>query len=311
VAHGEVTTAPEVCAKVSGMSAATIDRLLAPARARMVGRSRARTKPGTLLRNQVPVRTHRELEGLCAGSVAVDCVGHDGGNGSGEFCQTVVMTDIVTGWTELRAVRNKAHVWVFAALKELCRRFPYPIRAIHSDNGGEFINHHLIAYCRAHGLRFTRSRAARKNDNCHVEQKNWSVARRAIGYGRYVGVAATAALNRVYDVLRLHVNFWQPSHHLRAKWREGSKLCKRYGRAITPCQLTLNLAEIPPAAKVALQACFAPQNPAALKRAITRRQAALRHYNQHTFIADASPELVAARLHSASASHPKRRFACA
>jgi hypothetical protein len=308
---GEITAAPAVCAKVSQMSAATIDRLLARERAKLQVRSRARTKPGTLLREHVPIRTYSQWEDVYPGDVALDCVGHDGGSTAGDYCQTLVVTDVATGWTELRAVRNKAQVWVFEALKGLRADMPFPLHAIHSDNGGEFINGELVRYCHDEKLHFTRSRAERKNDNCYVEQKNWSVARRAVGYDRYEGTPATNALNRLYALLRLHVNFLQPSMKLKEKQREGSTVRKRHHTAATPYQQALDSPHVAEEQKDALRALYATLNPAKLKRDITRLQRALRPHRQRVHVADASPELVASRLRSASAHLQKRRRKCA
>jgi hypothetical protein len=312
--HGEVQAAREVQAKVSSMSAATMDRLLSAERARMVGRSRARTKPGTLLRDQVPVRTHGQWRDEPVGSVGMDCVGHDGGSGAGEFCQTLNLTDVATGWTELQAVRNKAQERVFKAMTAIRARFPFPLHAIHSDNGSEFINAHMVRYCSTQHLGFTRSRAGRKNDNCHVEQKNWSVVRRVAGYDRYEGDRATRALNRLYRLVRLHVNFFQPSMKLIQKQRDGSKVIKRYDTAATPYQRVLASPGVPARIKNRLRQQYARLNPAALKRTIIRRQRALQHYRLLGYAAAASPELVpatAGRLHSAAAHTQNRQRKCA
>ena len=156
------------------MSAATIDRRLAPERARLGLKGRSHTKPGTLLKSQIPIRTWAEWTEDRPGFLEIDLVGHEGGNSSGEFCFTLTMTDIATGWTVNRSVRNKAAVWVIQAIDEAATHFPFPILGIDSDNGSEFINHHLYAYCLERKITFTRSRSGNKNDGAHVEQKNWT-----------------------------------------------------------------------------------------------------------------------------------------
>jgi hypothetical protein len=187
--HGEPVPCPEVRRQLLAVSAATIDRMPAPEKRKLRLKGRSGTKPGTLLRRQVAVRTFADWEEARAGFVEVDLVAHEGGHARGDYAQTLVLTDVSTGWTELAAVRNKAQVWVFEALRDLRRQLPFPLLGLDSDNGGEFINHHLQRYCERERITLTRSRPLRKNDNCFVEQKNYSVARRYVGYARYEGEA--------------------------------------------------------------------------------------------------------------------------
>ena len=163
----------------------TIDRQLAPERAKLMFRGRSHTKPGTLLKSQIPVRTWAEWSENMPGFVEIDLVGHEGGNSFGEFCFTLTVTDIFTGWTINRSVKNKAAIWVFEALEEVIAVFPFPILGIDSDNGSEFINSHLLNYCIDHKITFTRSRPGNKNDGAHVEQKNWTHVRELVGYLRF------------------------------------------------------------------------------------------------------------------------------
>ena len=155
-AHGELEISDENAELLCAMSAATIDRRLAPDRKKLQIRGRSGTKPGTLLKAQIPIRTWAEWDEKEPGFVEIDCVGHEGGDPSGDFCQTLTVTDIHTGWTETAGVRNKAQKWVFAALVELSARFPFPVKGIDSDNGSEFINNHLFRYCQAEKITFTR-----------------------------------------------------------------------------------------------------------------------------------------------------------
>lgn len=171
---GDIALSDEQAALLARMSAATIDRKLAPERAKMLPRGRSHTKPGSLLKSQIPIRTWAEWDDAVPGFVEIDLVGHDGGNPSGEFCFTLTVTDIPTGWTVNRSVRNKAAKWVFEALEQVTVVFPFPILGIDSDNGSEFINEHLFHYCTEHQITFTRSRPGNKNDGAHVEQKNWA-----------------------------------------------------------------------------------------------------------------------------------------
>ena len=254
------------------ISAATIDRMLTPERRKHELRGRSGTKPGTLLKKQIPIRTFAEWDDQRPGFAEIDLVGHDGGVAAGDYCQTLDLTDIATTWTETEAVPNKAQTWVFEALKNLRKNLPFPLLGIDSDNGSEFINKHLAAYCKLEKLSFTRSRPYRKNDNCFVEQKNYSVVRRAVGYQRYDSPAQLQLLNEIYATLRLYTNFFQPTMKLQFKQRVGSKVTKRYDRAQTPYQRVLASPHIAEAKKELLRVKYATLNPAALKRKITRLQ---------------------------------------
>jgi hypothetical protein len=182
---GELDIDEDTAALLAGMSAATIDRRLAPERKKYAVKGRSRTKPGTLLKSQIPVRTWEDWDDAVPGFVEIDLVSHDGGNPAGEHAWTLTVTDIATGWTENRSLPNKALKGVMAALDDITALMPFPIRGIDSDNGSEFINFHLLDWCCKHQITFTRSRAGNKNDGCHVEQKNWTTVRALVGYHRY------------------------------------------------------------------------------------------------------------------------------
>jgi hypothetical protein len=270
--HNEFRCDKETRAKLLRISAATIDRLLKPERRKHELRGRSGTKPGTLLKKQIPIRTFADWDEQQAGFAEIDLVGHDGGVAAGDYCQTLDLTDIATTWTETEAVRNKAQAWVFEALKNLRKNLPFPLLGLDSDNGSEFINQQLSAYCQREKLTFTRSRPYRKNDNCFVEQKNYSVVRRAVGYQRYDTEAQLQLLNELYAHLRLYTNFFQPTMKLLSKERVGSKVTKRYDRAQTPYQRVLAAPQIAKAKKDLLRLKYETLNPAALKRKITRLQ---------------------------------------
>ena len=161
--------------------------MLAPEKKKLSLKGRSRTKPGTLLRNQITVRTFADWQEDRPGFVEVDLVVHEGGRARGDYAQTLDLTDVATGWVELAAVLNKAQVWVFEAFERIRQQLPFPLLGLDSDNGTEFINHHMKRYCDQEKITFTRSRPYRKNDNCFVEQKNYSVVRRLVGYDRYQG----------------------------------------------------------------------------------------------------------------------------
>lgn len=272
VRFGEIRLTQAAKDKLIKISPATIDRVLASERKKYKIKGRANTKPGTLLKNQIPVRTFSQWDDKRPGFVEIDLVGHDGGDGSGDFLQTLDVTDVATGWTETQAVKNKAQQWVFEALKDIRRRLPFPLLGIDSDNGSEFINNHLFRYCQEEKITFTRTRSYRKNDNCFVEQKNYSVVRRSVGYGRHNTPEEQAVLNDLYKELRLFTNFFQPSMKLIEKTREGSKVAKKYDKPMTPYRRILASKDVSDSDKAKLKALYRNLNPAALKRKITKHQ---------------------------------------
>ncbi len=269
---GELQLNDETRRKLISISPATIDRMLAPMRKRYQLRARSQTKPGTLLKHQIPVRTFSDWDELRPGFIEIDLVSHEGGNARGDYAFTLDATDVCTGWTETEAVRNKAERWVFAGLQKAKARFPFDIIGIDSDNGSEFINNHLFRYCTQNKITFTRSRPYRKNDNCFVEQKNYSIVRRAAGYRRYDTPDELEALNELYAVLRLYTNFFQPSMKLIEKTRIGSKVRKKYDTAKTPYRRVLESDTVSDEAKEGLRQIYATLNPAYLNREVNRLQ---------------------------------------
>jgi hypothetical protein len=270
--HHEIELETTTRDKLLAISAATIDRLLAPERRKFELRGRTGTKPGTLLKHQIPIRTFTEWDQTRPGFVEIDLVAHDGGLAEGDYCHTLDVTDVASGWTETRAVLNKAQVWVFAALKDIRARLPFTLLGIDSDNGTEFINHQLLRYCKEETITFTRGRAYKKNDGCFVEQKNYSVVRRAVGYARYEGAYQLKLLNELYDHLRLYTNFFQPVMKLKSKQRDGAKVKKIYDAPQTPYRRLLAAPSTSKETRKRLQTQYAGLNPAQLKRDITRLQ---------------------------------------
>ena len=269
---GELEVTEAVRAKLLQISPATIDRVLAPERVRLRIKGRTGTKPGTLLKRQIPIRTFADWDDLAPGFCEVDLVAHDGGNPAGEFCQTLDLTCVATGWTEMRALRNKAQCWCFEALCDIERTLPFPLRGLDSDNGSEFINHQLYRWCIDQQITFTRSRPQRKNDNCFVEQKNFPVVRQQVGYLRYDTAAELAVLGELYTHLRLYVNYFQPQMRLIEKVRSGAKLTRRHDRARTPYRRILESTLVDQAGKDALTRRYLELNPVSLKLDITRCQ---------------------------------------
>jgi hypothetical protein len=270
--HREIKLAREVRAKLLKVSSATIDRLLAEEKKNLSAGSRSHTKPGTLLKSQIPIRTFSEWDDARPGFVEVDLVAHDGGDANGEYLYTLDLTDVCTGWTETMGVRNKSQVAVFEALVEIRRRLPFDLLGIDSDNGGEFINNHLLRYCLKEKITFTRARDYRKNDNCFVEQKNYSVVRRNVGYLRYETQEELELLNELYRDLRLYTNFFQPVMKLRWKEREGARVRKKYDLAQSPYRRVLASTKVEKKKKERLKGVYENLNPAHLKREITRLQ---------------------------------------
>jgi hypothetical protein len=278
--HKELKVKGEIKKKLLKISASTIDRLLKPERKKYELKGRSLTKPGTLLKSQIPIRTFSEWDEQSPGFVEIDLVGHEGGNSRGDFIQTLNVTDVNTGWTEMQAVKNKAEIWVFEALRDIRTRLPFDLLGIDSDNGSEFINNHLIRFCQEKRITFTRSRSCRKNDNCYVEQKNYTVVRRYVGYARYDTEAAQQLLNELYGYLRLYVNFFQPVMKLIQKTRIGSKVRKKYDKPQTPYQRVLASSFVPETKKQVLREQYAQLNPADLRRKIARLQDKLLHLSE-------------------------------
>jgi len=217
------------------VSPATVDRLLAPARAEHSGRGRSGTKPGSLLRSEIPIRTGTwDLNR--PGYLEADSVAHCGTSLAGSFIWSLTYTDILSGWTEGGAVWNKGSAGVLTATREVEERLPFALLGFDSDNGGEFLNHHLWAYMRDRkaAVEFTRSRPYHSDDNAHVEQKNWTWARQLLGYGRLEDPELVGPISALYrEVWAPWQNFFLPCLKLEQKWREGSHWRKRYERPRT------------------------------------------------------------------------------
>ena len=249
---GELDIDEDTAALLVGMSAATIDRRLAPERKKYAVKGRSRTKPGTLLKSQIPVRTWADWDDAVPGFVEIDLVSHDGGNAAGEHAWTLTVTDIATGWTENRSLPSKALKGVMAALDDITAVMPFPIRGIDSDNGSEFINFHLLDWCCKHQITFTRSRAGNKNDGCHVEQKNWTTVRALVGYHRYDTPAELLLLNKIWTLQSLLTNYFYPQQKLVFKVRDGAKITKKHDTAATPHRRAQAHPNLPTTAKANL-----------------------------------------------------------
>jgi hypothetical protein len=265
--EGKVVVPSDVRDRLIRMSSATIDRVLAKHRQRG-GRGRATTKPGTLLRSQVAVRTFADWTDARPGFLEIDLVAHCGETTAGEYVHTLSTVDVTTGWFEPVALPNRSHQSVEEALEQVRRRLPFPLLGIDSDNDSAFLNWGIKAYCDKNEITFTRCRPYKKNDQAHVEQKNWSVVRQLIGYDRYEGADATAALQAVYDDYRVYVNFLQPVRKLLQKKTKGGKLWRRHDQASTPYRRVLGEASVDRELKHDLAAQYSGLRPCHLRQQI-------------------------------------------
>jgi hypothetical protein len=233
--NNDIEVTPAVETQLRQISPATIDRLLRPFRQQGNRRRFSTTRPGSSLKNAIPIRTFADWQDNRPGFLEVDLVAHCGERVDGFFLYTLTAVDIATGWTECSGVWGKGQKRVGTAIHNIRTRMPFSLLGLDSDNGSEFINQNLYTWCQREGITFTRSRSYKKNDNCHVEQKNGALVRRVIGYQRYDSKEALGMLNRIYSLLRLYTNFFQPSMKLISKHRNGAKVFKTYDDAQTPC----------------------------------------------------------------------------
>ena len=266
---GELDLTDDQAALLCAMSPATIDRRLAGERLLAGFKGRSHTKPGTLLKSQIAIRTWSEWDEDRPGFVEIDLVGHEGGNPLGEFCFTLTMTDVYSGFTINRSVKNKAAVHVTAAIDYARKKFPFPVLGIDSDNGSEFINAHLFDYCSANKLTFTRSRPFNKNDGAHVEQKNWTHVRELVGYLRFDSTEELELLNAIWELDGRFSNHLLAQQKLIERRREGAKVVKRYDRAQTPVERAIASGVVSAAKAASLRKMTTGIRPADLSGAIT------------------------------------------
>jgi hypothetical protein len=270
--HGHLSLEEEVRDRVLQVSAATMDRLLAPAR-EQIGKKRRRRDPAGSVRKRVPVRTFADWGEVRPGFFEGDLVAHCGGSMSGSFVHSFVLTDVATGWTECLPLVARQQELVLEALEVFRERLPIELKGLDTDNDSAFINEVLVDYCDGAGIAFTRSRAYRKNDQAWVEQKNGAVVRRLVGYGRLTGVAGAQALGALHRVARLYVNFFQPSFKLREKSRDGAKLSRRFHPPATPCERLLQNDHVSNAIKEQLRELRRSLDPVGLLKELRSAQA--------------------------------------
>jgi hypothetical protein len=274
----ELVISDTTAAKLAEISARSIDVKLAFVKAQEAIRRRRHQKVHPLLYQKIPVKVMAEQDRTAAGNIQIDLVQHCGASAAGEFLNTLSTTDIATGWWEGEAVTGKAQEPVQEAIGAARGRYPFPVREIHSDNGTEFINDHLYRYCAAERLHFSRSRPYKKNDNCLVEQKNWTHVKKFVGYLRYDTPEEQTLLTDLYrNELRLYKNFFQPTIKLKEKVRVGGRIHRRYDEPRTPYQRVMEFKETSRRTKQELKQVYHSLNPAELKRAIDRKLNRLCH----------------------------------
>lgn len=269
---GELDCSGSTAAKLKQMGSATIDRKLKHQKEVERVKGRYKNKMNPLLYQRIPVKVFAEQDRQRLGNIQVDLVEHCGASASGEFVNTLSTTDINSGWWEGTAVMSKGQESTLAGLKQTRLRFPFPWLEIHSDNGTEFINAHLFKYSRVQKLGFSRSRPYKKNDNCLVEQKNWTHVKKFVGYVRYDTTNELKMLNDLYrGELRLFKNFFQPVIKLVLKERIRGRIHRRYDKPKTPYQRVMESSEIPEEKKQQLLTTYESLNPAQLKRTIDQK----------------------------------------
>ena len=273
--HQEIALAPEVKAALIQLKPATIDRKLHEHRRRRTRQPHGGSASTTAIKAQVPIRTFTEWAGVQPGSIQADLVLHCGETTAGFYLTTFTAVDVATSWTERVAVWGKTQDAVTGALHRVRRAFPFPLREFHSDNGSEFLNDLLQPYCRREGIRTTRGRPYKKNDQAYVEQKNWSAVRAVVGYQRYSSRAALKRLAELYQLEGLYRNFFQPVRKLVRKERVGPKVTKHYDVARTPYQRLLKSGVLEAAKREELALLYRTLDPIRLQRRIAHAQEAL------------------------------------
>jgi len=262
--NGNHVISREIEMQLRALSPSTMDRLLQACHQKG-GRSRfSTTKPGTLLKNSIPIRTYADWKENSPGFFEADTVAHCGDSVEGFYLSTLSSVDVATGWIECTGTWGKGQTRIRQGIHRIRQRLPFYMLGLDSDNGSEFINQHLLNYCRQWEITFTRSRSYKKNDSCHIEQKNWNVVRRVVGYGRYSSHAALAALNDVYNYLCLYMNFFQPVMKIVSKTRHGARVHKIYDIAQTPYQRLLKYNMLSEDKQRELQAIYQSLDPATI-----------------------------------------------
>ena len=273
--HGHLQLTDDVRAQLLSISPATAERILRTRRQAEHPKGISTTKSGKLLKHQVPVRTFNDWNDAAPGFVEADLVAHGGTSAEGSFLYSLVLTDVATGWTECLALPYRSQHVVVQALGHAKQLLPFPLLGLDTDNGGEFLNAEVFAFCEREQITFTRGRAYRKNDQCYIEQKNGAIVRQLVGYDRFEGERAYRQLTELYRAVRLYVNFFQPSMKLATKRRDGSKVSRTYDAARTPFQRLLASGVLTDERRFHLESLSASLDPVRLLEQITLLQDAL------------------------------------
>ena len=280
--HGHLEMDPIVKDKVLQVSAATIDRALADTRSHIDGQRKRRKGVGAAIRRSIPVRTFADWRDPPPGFFEIDMVEHTcGPKTDGDYLHTLVLTDIASGWTECVSMRQRNQVLVIEGLDKAADDLPFPMLGMDSDNDSAFMTQDVFDYCKAHRLEQTRSRAYKKNDQAWVEQKNGSIVRRLVGYGRLSGAEATKTLAELYASSRLYINFFQPSFKLKSKTRDGARVKKVYYAPATPCERLMAHSAVAAAIKEKLTAQFMSLDPVQLLQEVRGAQQRLSDIAAH------------------------------
>ena len=267
--HKELVVTPEERKLLLQISSATIDRLLIHDRKRINIKGRSRTKTGSLLKHQIPIKTWADWDNAKPGFVEIDSVHHCGSSLYGEYIYTLDLVDVATGWNECCAHLGRGEYRTLGALKTIKGRLPFPLLGIDFDSGGEFVNYHLIRYCDKNHITYTRAREAIKNDQAYIEQQNYSVVRRFVGYQRMDTEEQLKLVSRLYELLSDYQNFFQPVMRLKTKIRDGAKVTRKYDKALTAYQRVLKRKDIAKETKQNLRERYKKLNPKRLLLKIT------------------------------------------
>jgi len=261
--------------KLLRISAASIDRLLKAERAKRRLKGIAHTRPSSLLKSSVPIVISSELPVDRPGTYQIDLVGHDGGNPNGQFAFSLNAVELFSGWVEPRILLNKAQRWSKEAVQSIQSTAPTPLEGLHSDNDSAFLNEPLQSWCASQGIPYSRGRPYHSNDTCYVEQKNFNIVRQAVGYARYETQEEVALIAKLYENLRLLINFFYPSMKLLEKKRVNGRIRKRYDQPRTPARRLLDCAALPAKNHRALRQQLHELDPFVLKNRIGRLQTQL------------------------------------
>lgn len=266
--YGEMVLTDEERKLLLKISSATADRLLKHERRKYQIKGRSGTKPGSLLKNQIPIHTWKDWDHSKPGFVEIDTVHHNGGNSAGEYIHTLDTTDVATAWNECAALMGRGETGLVKALGKIRRRIPFKLLGIDFDSGGEFVNWHLVRYSKKNKITYTRAREGYSNDQPYIEQQNYSVVRTFIGYKRLDNQKQLKILDKLYPLISDYQNFFQGVMRLKEKMRDGAHVTRRYSKAKTAYQRVVEHPDIPDEVKQKLRERYLTLNPKRLLKEI-------------------------------------------